>query len=120
MKKKVKVKHIMTNKDLESFFEEIEDVNNFQKEREQRLNGMVRDFEVYLLKEAIRLKSSVLFIVNYTKYEELENGSRCVGVFKSFINKDAAYEFLSQAKKEDFYASVCDYHFDKLLNMSDN
>lgn len=120
MKKKVELKLFKTNKDFESFFEKIGDVNQFQKEREERLNDMVRDFEVYLLKEAIRLKSRVLFIVNYTKYEQLKNGTRGDVVFKSFVDKDAAYEFLSQAKKEDFYASVCDYHFDKLLNMSDN
>lgn len=120
MKKKVKVKIIKTNKDLESFFDEIDDVNQFQKEREKILNDMVRDFEVYLLNEAIRLKSRVLFIVNYTKYEELKNGTRSEAVFKSFVDKDAAYEFLSHIKTVDFYASVCDYHFDKLLNMSDN
>lgn len=89
-------------------------------EHEERLKDMFRDFEVYLLKEAIRLKSRFLFIVNYTKYEELKNGTRCEGVFKSFVDKDEAYEFLSQVKKEDFYASVCDYHFDKLLKMNDN
>ena len=120
MKKKVKVKLIKTNKDLESFFNKIDDVNQFQKEREEILNDMVRDFEVYLLNEAIRLKSRVLFIVNYTKYEELKNGTRGEVVFKSFVDKDSAYKFLSHIKTVDFYASVCDYHFDKLLEMSDN
>lgn len=120
MKKKVKVKLIKTNKDLESFFDEIANVNQFQKEREEILNDMVRDFEVYLLNEAIRLKSRVLFIVNYTKYEELKNGTRSEAVFKSFVDKDSAYKFLSHIKTVDFYASVCDYHFDKLLEMSDN
>lgn len=89
-------------------------------EHEERLKDMFRDFEVYLLKEAIRLKSRVLFIVNYTKYEKLKNGTRGEALFKSFVDKDAAYEFLSHIKTIDFYASVCDYHFDKLLNMSDN
>lgn len=120
MKKKVKVKIIKTNKDLESFFDEIDDVNQFKKEREKILNDMVRDFEVYFLNEAIRLKSRVLFIVNYTKYEELKNGTRCEGVFKSFVDKDAAYEFHSHIKTVDFYASVCEYHFDNLLKISDN
>lgn len=120
MKKKVELKLFKTNKNLESFLEKIGDVNQFQKEREERLNDMFRDFEVYLLNEAIRLKSRVLFIVNYTKYEELKNGTRSEAVFKSFVDKDAAYEFLLHIKTVDFYASVCDYHFDKLLNMSDN
>lgn len=120
MEKKVEVKLIKTHKDLYSFFEEICDVKQFQKEREEKLKDMFRDFEVYLLNEAIRLNSRVLFIVNYTKYEELKNGTRSETVFKSFVDKDDAYEFLSQAKKEDFYASVCDYHFDNLLKMSDN
>lgn len=120
MEKKVEVKLIKTHKDIDSFLEETYDVKQFKKERQERLNDMVRDFEVYLLNEAIRLKSRVLFIVNYTKYEELKNGTRCEAIFKSFVEKDLAYEFFSQAKKEDFYASVCDYHFDKLLKMSDN
>lgn len=120
MEKKVEVKLIKTHKDIDSFLEETYDVKQFKKERQERLNDMVRDFEVYLLNEAIRLKSRVLFIVNYTKYEELKNGTRGEAIFKSFVDKDLAYEFFSQAKKEDFYASVCDYHFDKLLKMSDN
>lgn len=120
MEKKVEVKLIKTHKDIDSFLEETYDVKQFKKERQERLNDMVRDFEVCLLNEVIRLKSRVLFIVNYTKYEELKNGTRCESIFKSFVDKDLAYEFLSQAKKEDFYASVCDYHFDKLLKMSDN
>lgn len=120
MEKKVEVKLIKTHKDLDSLLKETCDVKQFQKEREERLKDSFREFECYLLNEAIRLKSRVLFIVNYIKFEELENGTRCEGVFKSFVDKDEAYEFLSQAKKEDFYASVCDYHFDKLLKMSDN
>jgi hypothetical protein len=119
MEKKFEVKLIKKKEDLDSFLENQCGIEQFKKDREERINDMICDFEFYLINEAIRLKSRVLFVVNYTKYKDMENGTRGDVVFKSFVDKDKAYEFLSQAKKEDFFASVCDYHFDRLLKMSD-
>lgn len=116
MKKKVEVKLLKGTKYFDSL---LADIDGTEKFREERLKRVFGDFENYLLNNAIMLKCRVIFVVNYTKSEKLEDGIRNDVVFKAFATEDAAREFLSQAKKEDYYASMCDYHFDRLLLMSD-
>lgn len=120
MKKKVEVKLIKTPKDIDSFLEEICCVEQFQREREEKLKDMFHDFEVYLLNEAIKFKSRVVYVVSHTEYVDLKNGDRIDTIYASFADKDLADFALSKAKEKDSLAIMMDYHFDKLLNMSDN
>lgn len=120
MKKKFEVKLLKNTKDFGLFLGGMCGIEQLKADRDEWMKEMFLDFEVFLLSNLIMLKSRVLFVVNYTKSEKLENGIRNNAFFKVFDNKDAAREFLSQAKKEDFYASMCEYNFDKLIKMSDN
>lgn len=120
MEKKVEVKLIKTPKDIDSFLEEICCIEQFQREREEKLKDMFHDFEVYLLNEAIKLKSRFVYVVSHTEYVYLKNGARIDTIYESFVDKDLADSDLLKAKEKDHFAIMMDYHFDKLLDMRDN
>lgn len=90
----------------------------FNEMRVSSLNKAVLDFEEWLLKKAIDLKKTHLYVLHYTKYN-IENISLdfCYCVCGT---KEAAVWQKEELLKGGTSSTICDYDFDKLLKMSDN
>lgn len=114
--KEIKVK-ILNEKDIDT--DDFMSVKELQSMREQSIKRLMNDFERLLLSEAIRIKSKTIYMVHYSENNETLDCQRIDTYYKSFDSKEAAEKYLEKVKKFDFYSSMCDYHFDKLLAMSD-
>lgn len=114
--KEIKVK-IVNGKvaDIDDFMS----VKELQSMREKSLKRLMNDFERFLFKEAIRMKSKTIWMVFYSKNDKTLDCQRIDTYYKSFDSKESAEKYLESVKKFDFFSSMCDYHFDKLLSMSD-
>lgn len=113
-KRKIKV-----NVDVKKIQEALE--LNSAKVDEMRvssLNKAVQDFEKFLLEKVIDLKKQRLYVLHYTKHNiETCSLDTCYCVIGS---KEAAEWQQKEFLKGGVSSTICDYHFDKLLKMSDN
>lgn len=118
VKVNVDLKKIIDALDWSELEGKLSTVEELDEMRVYSLQKAVEDFEKWLLEKAIDLKKQRLYVLHYTKYNiEMTSFDFCYCVCGT---KEAAEWQQKELLKEGTYSTICDYDFDKLLNMSDN